>query len=30
MADMLAQAGVNRYVIHTSVHQPLDNGPGCR
>ncbi len=28
MADMLALAGVNRYVIHTSAHQPLDNGPG--
>ena len=28
MADMLALAGVNRYVIHTSVHQPMDNGPG--
>lgn len=28
MADMLALAGVNRYVIHTSAHQPLDSGPG--
>jgi hypothetical protein len=28
MADILALAGVNRYVIHTSVHQPLDDGPG--
>jgi hypothetical protein len=28
MADMQALAGVNRFVIHTSVHQPLDDGPG--
>jgi len=28
MADMLAVAGVNRFVIHTSAHQPLDYGPG--
>ena len=28
MADMLAIQGVNRFVIHTSAHQPLDYGPG--
>ncbi len=28
MADMQALAGVNRFVIHTSAHQPLDYGPG--
>lgn len=28
MADMQALAGVNRFVIHTSAHQPLDSGPG--
>jgi hypothetical protein len=28
VADMLALSGVNRYIIHTSAHQPLDSGPG--
>ena len=28
MIDMEFALGVNRPIIHTSVHQPLDNGPG--
>ena len=27
-ADMELASGLNRFVIHTSVHQPLDKGPG--
>ncbi|PWK23829.1 glycosyl hydrolase family 2 [Arcicella aurantiaca] len=27
-ADMEMASGLNRFVIHTSVHQPLDKGPG--
>ncbi|MDO6414709.1 glycosyl hydrolase [Sphingomonas sp. BIUV-7] len=27
-ADAILLAGVNRFVIHTSAHQPLDKGPG--
>ncbi len=27
-ADAIMIAGVNRFVIHTSTHQPLDKGPG--
>lgn len=27
-ADMELASGLNRFVIHTSVHQPLDRGPG--
>ena len=27
-ADMELASGLNRFVIHTSVHQPLDNAPG--
>jgi hypothetical protein len=27
-ADMVLLAGVNRFVIHTSTHQPVDKGPG--
>ena len=27
-ADAILLAGVNRFVIHTSTHQPLDKGPG--
>ncbi|WP_253717913.1 glycosyl hydrolase [Sphingomonas sp. AP4-R1] len=27
-ADAILLAGVNRFVIHTSAHQPIDKGPG--
>jgi len=27
-ADAIMLAGVNRFVIHTSTHQPIDRGPG--
>jgi hypothetical protein len=27
-ADAILLAGVNRFVIHTSTHQPIDKGPG--